>query len=637
MSYVNFGRTKTKSQALADTNVNKIHFPTDGNSIVLAGKEYGLTYEEINIVSSTISYENLNKDYKINDDSLWKKCNDIWTKGAIPIIKADLSIDDISISIPLYKQNVTFVGSELHGNNSFLPVQISIKGNDKNSISRIYVKSVRDIESIKSIKYSYLKDLVDNGKLTEGQWYRINDYVTTIDSNAFNDIRSAEDRFDIIVQAIQYNQLSETAYAIQNDANPGKFRTYNLSAWKLKYTIYNDIFTPSDKVLYSSDGYSFRYVKPIEDINGTTYYLWVCDEAVIEDFGYTYATTHSLAPDPNTDIYGYDFEYFDDEVIATVSEVVDSTPGKGTILWMQDEFGNEAPYDFKNIQFKLYSYNKNGEFHHRGFETQAIPGYTMDGSSYLWTYSFCDYSVLMNRFYSDIEDKSLAHCKIGKIKYDIKNRGILYNAIFVDKPNDGEIILEYCTDCIVRGNCITAVNCRNSIYTGDFSKIEDCYGIFILDGKYTNLKDCDFVYANMLYNSNMQNVESITFVNAFYININGSNNITFNTDYIENITIYPNNKNITITANSNTSDNHRLKNVIFLPDYHTTSTNTSITIPMNLITRLYGPGISSCVLLDNLNKLTDNLVTSNNNLTINVVDEMPANPIANTLYIVKAS
>ena len=32
----------------------------------------------------------------------------------------------------------------------------------------------------------------------------------------------------------------------------------------------------------------------------------------------------------------------------------DTENGKGVIWWMRDEYGNEAPYDFKNIQFKRY-------------------------------------------------------------------------------------------------------------------------------------------------------------------------------------------------------------------------------------------------------------------------------------------
>ena len=36
---------------------------------------------------------------------------------------------------------------------------------------------------------------------------------------------------------------------------------------------------------------------------------------------------------------------------------VDTTDGKGVIYWMKDEFNNECPYDFKNIQFKRYNYS----------------------------------------------------------------------------------------------------------------------------------------------------------------------------------------------------------------------------------------------------------------------------------------
>lgn len=37
----------------------------------------------------------------------------------------------------------------------------------------------------------------------------------------------------------------------------------------------------------------------------------------------------------------------------------DATSGKGVVFWMQDEFGNEAPYDFKGIQFIAYGDSDN--------------------------------------------------------------------------------------------------------------------------------------------------------------------------------------------------------------------------------------------------------------------------------------
>lgn len=41
MAYVNFGRKNTRAEALASTNKDKVFFPTDANSIILGGKEYG--------------------------------------------------------------------------------------------------------------------------------------------------------------------------------------------------------------------------------------------------------------------------------------------------------------------------------------------------------------------------------------------------------------------------------------------------------------------------------------------------------------------------------------------------------------------------------------------------------------------
>lgn len=71
----------------------------------------------------------------------------------------------------------------------------------------------------------------------------------------------------------------------------------------------------------------------------------------------------------------------------------DEVNGKGVIYWMKDEFGNEAPYDFKNVQVKRWRVTDSAEW--RGIEgymgvLDDLPeGLTIeDESDWQWCYTF---------------------------------------------------------------------------------------------------------------------------------------------------------------------------------------------------------------------------------------------------------
>ena len=56
----------------------------------------------------------------------------------------------------------------------------------------------------------------------------------------------------------------------------------------------------------------------------------------------------------NSNLNGWELKYCLDND-TTRFAWADSTNGKGVIYWMKDEYDNECPYDFKNIQFKRYA------------------------------------------------------------------------------------------------------------------------------------------------------------------------------------------------------------------------------------------------------------------------------------------
>ena len=84
--------------------------------------------------------------------------------------------------------------------------------------------------------YDYLVDAVKNSTLIPNKYYRITDYVTTTKQSG---TKSANHQFDIIVQAISENDLSEDAIAIHNSED-SYFSNSKLNSWVIKYCLSND-------------------------------------------------------------------------------------------------------------------------------------------------------------------------------------------------------------------------------------------------------------------------------------------------------------------------------------------------------------------------------------------------------------
>lgn len=100
----------------------------------------------------------------------------------------------------------------------------------------------------------------------------------------------------------------------------------------------------------------------------------------------------------------------------------DKTNGKGIVYYMKDEFNNECPYDFKNIQFKryyVYDDTANGELSdldgkYLGYVGDTA-GLTIDEDDFMWYYTFSIY----NSDNDIITDMSLSSANVPD--YDSKN------------------------------------------------------------------------------------------------------------------------------------------------------------------------------------------------------------------------
>lgn len=204
------------------------------------------------------------------------------------------------------------------------------------------------------ITYDELKALRDANELKAGNSYQITDYVTTcVTDNAF----SVEHPFDLIVTVLNSNTLSERAKAVIHEGDE-YFASSNLAAWDIWYCLDNNrnkySWAVTDDQLYTLKVSAFGTTTPVtcdDQIYEHEYYQWTFE-------GNSGIKVYSKVrnPDENTTIYswdGYEQEFVEFPSAHFVIERNDASSGKGVIYRMIDEFGNDFPYDFKNIVHKM--------------------------------------------------------------------------------------------------------------------------------------------------------------------------------------------------------------------------------------------------------------------------------------------
>ena len=212
---------------------------------------------------------------------------------------------------------------------------------------------------VKPVKATYeeMTEMRDQGKLIPGQYYRITDYVTTVNEQLNPNARSAGHQFDILVRADSATVLNEQAWAVRHDGDT-YFTDARLEAWELKYRLDNVQWSKQagTYVTDEENGYTFLVIGDIT-LSEHTYKLLQGFGMYVDDWS-DYALMETVAEGEQIICYYGDPEEFDPEepeVVGTASGVEEVTEaGKGTITWMKDEWNNECPYDFKNIQYKRY-------------------------------------------------------------------------------------------------------------------------------------------------------------------------------------------------------------------------------------------------------------------------------------------
>ena len=267
---------------------------------------------------------------------------------------------------------------------------------------RIYVDSktneIKSTTDLICVTYEELVTLRNDSLLKPGCFYCITDYVTT---TGVANTESAGYNFPIIVLATSSNKLSEEAVTTNFGAH-SYFENSNLDAWKIWYCLDNDddrFSWAGQKLrktcfafqLSSTEWFSFERDKSLERlIDNTTYYgyKWesgfvqtdTFNDATILWYNVEYPELTIIYERVDTPVYIENNGNLSEMTLSGYFEEIDSGKiGKGVIYRMIDEFGNDCPYDFKNIKFKN-PHDENDDNYYYTF-TKAVDGNNISDAS----------------------------------------------------------------------------------------------------------------------------------------------------------------------------------------------------------------------------------------------------------------
>lgn len=326
-----------------------------------------------------------------------------------------------------------------------------------------------DIDLLVPITWAELKALRDAGELVAGTQYRITDYLTKVDAG--DDCTSEQYPFDIIVTADSENALNEHARAINHPkkrsiktiyVEDDKHNTFlyeryeyndseNLFGWKrLGY----ENVTPEMVPIDWDD--SLEFVQVSIDIEK----LSIGDEFTIEGKNVKLLSIFDEVDHfKNCNLAAWELKYCLDNDKSRF-DWANEDYGRGVIYYMKDEWGNECPYDFKNIKFK-----------HRFNEDGVIVREQDEYVSTDYVYTFCCNANNKNAYY--IVDASI-FCNDGTLYGRVKNNIIKPYISNGQQKLNNNVFFSHGIGCVFSRN-ILSHNCHDNIF--NFETIDNHLGV----------------------------------------------------------------------------------------------------------------------------------------------------------------
>lgn len=263
---------------------------------------------------------------------------------------------------------------------------------------------------VNTTKYQDIADAALCGALIPNQKYTISDYETIVDSDV---VRSSEFRhFNVVVTAKTRWELEETALATtrgtdeeKNVFTPiyGEFRLkYRLNPNKKDFPwITENAYIDIDNTAHPNSifGTNTRFYKTplVRYRNGEIYYMWLEKLEAEHWFNRVVKSLYTKVETPSVGDVAYTIEVEEEDAIFTITNVfVNENPNKGFIYEMEDMYGNQAPWDFFNLEFKAYEYS-DGDY---GFKRISFNGEKSGNSGESWYPTFYDSDLKLTGYNS---------------------------------------------------------------------------------------------------------------------------------------------------------------------------------------------------------------------------------------------
>ena len=318
------------------TNTSKLQYISVGGTEVLVNK----IKENISAISSEATTARAAE--KANADAIAVLNGDSNTEGSIK-----KAIKDLINAAPEELDTLGEIAEQLNNNenataaiNNVITKHVADAEKQRAELAKLIQANTESIKNnqtaidtnkLTKITWVDLKAKRDAGELIPGVQYRITDYNCTTTQT---DTQSAGHQFDIIVTADSNNKLNEVARAIRHegDENLPDATSTTTDDVTIKTAYFANSKLEAWKIWYCLD-------------NDTSRFAWA-----------------------------------------------DATNGKGVIYRMIDEWNNDCPYDFKNIQFKRYKITaaKSSDLvgTYLGVEDNPNTGISIDSNDNIWCYTF---------------------------------------------------------------------------------------------------------------------------------------------------------------------------------------------------------------------------------------------------------
>lgn len=210
----------------------------------------------------------------------------------------------------------------------------------------------------------------------------------------------------------------------------------------------------------------------------------------------------------------------------------DETNGKGVIYRMIDEFDNDVPYDFKNIQFYRKWDSSNSLWSTISSDNSGVPCYTFSSVGDSSTTSFTDmslnvssniYSNVINEYINSKKQTLNNNCFFGSNCYSNTFGNDCYNNFFSINCSYNSFG-NRCDNNIFNNNCLYnsfGNNCVNNTFGSDCSR--NTFGSSC--NRNTLGTDCDYnSFRNRCYDNTFgNNCSDNSFSNYCYSNYFGNN------------------------------------------------------------------------------------------------------------------